>query len=308
MMKTIYSIILVLFVCLPALAEKHPHILVKDEDKAAVLDKIEKQAWAKQIFNQMKDRLDGYVVRHQTEPDWILDRYLMNRIPGKRYTRFISDKEGTQLIGYEGDAPVPTVRVSPHKRSPITPQGRAYVVPEIEDVVPKDTSMTMNLLNPGTQEYERVDPQAFVAAINGKINTLAYEASVIYWLTGDEKYAKFAADILNQWVSGVVYQEPIDGPGRTGFLDIQTLGDEKEKPLILAYDFLYPYLVKYKYPLENYDKAFEKVAWTLSFRGYAGNNWFAAESSTLVAAALSLKDARKMAHMSFPGQDCNITW
>ena len=293
MMKTIYSIILVLFVCLPALAEKHPHILVKDEDKAAVLDKIEKRAWAKQIFNQMKDRLDGYVVRHQTEPDWILDRYLMNRIPGKRYTRFISDKEGTQLIGYEGDAPVPTVRVSPHKRSPITPQGRAYVVPEIEDVVPKDTSMTMNLLNPGTQEYERVDPQAFVAAINGKINTLAYEASVIYWLTGDEKYAKFAADILNQWVSGVVYQEPIDGPGRTGFLDIQTLGDEKEKPLILAYDFLYPYLVKYKYPLENYDKAFEKVAWTLSFRGYAGNNWFAAESSTLVAAALSLKDARK---------------
>ena len=293
MMKTIYSIILVLFVCLPALAEKHPHILVKDEDKAAVLDKIEKQAWAKQIFNQKKDRLDGYVVRHQTEPDWILDRYLMNRIPGKRYTRFISDKEGTQLIGYEGDAPVPTVRVSPHKRSPITPQGRAYVVPEIEDVVPKDTSMTMNLLNPGTQEYERVDPQAFVAAINGKINTLAYEASVIYWLTGDEKYAKFAADILNQWVSGVVYQEPIDGPGRTGFLDIQTLGDEKEKPLILAYDFLYPYLVKYKYPLENYDKAFEKVAWTLSFRGYAGNNWFAAESSTLVAAALSLKDARK---------------
>ncbi|WP_308597137.1 polysaccharide lyase family 8 super-sandwich domain-containing protein [uncultured Parabacteroides sp.] len=292
-MKTIYSIILVLFVCLPALAEKHPHILVKDEDKAAVLDKIEKQAWAKQIFNQKKDRLDGYVVRHQTEPDWILDRYLMNRIPGKRYTRFISDKEGTQLIGYEGDAPVPTVRVSPHKRSPITPQGRAYVVPEIEDVVPKDTSMTMNLLNPGTQEYERVDPQAFVAAINGKINTLAYEASVIYWLTGDEKYAKFAADILNQWVSGVVYQEPIDGPGRTGFLDIQTLGDEKEKPLILAYDFLYPYLVKYKYPLENYDKAFEKVAWTLSFRGYAGNNWFAAESSTLVAAALSLKDARK---------------
>ena len=98
---------------------------------------------------------------------------------------------------------------------------------------------------------------------------------------------------MNQWVSGVVYQEPIDGPGRTGFLDIQTLGDEKEKPLILAYDFLYPYLVKYKYPLENYDKAFEKVAWALSFRGYTGNNWFAAESSTLVAAALSLKDAQK---------------
>lgn len=292
-MKAICIIFLVLVTSFPLQAERYPHILVKDEDKVAILDKIEKEAWAKQIFNQTKERLNVYVERHQTDPDWILDRYLMNRVPGKRYTRFISDKNGTRLIGYEGDAPVPTIRVSPHKRSPITPQGRAYVVPEIEDLVPKDTSMTMNLLNPVTQEYERVDPQAYVAAINGKINTLAYEASVIYWLTGDEKYAKFAADILNQWVSGVVYQEPIDGPGRTGFLDIQTLGDEKEKPLVLAYDFLYPYLVKYKYSLDNYEKAFEKIAWTLSFRGYAGNNWFAAESSTLVAAALSLKDAQK---------------
>ena len=109
-MKTIYIIILVLFTGFTALAEKHPHILVKDEDKVAVLDKIEKQAWAKHIFNQTKERLAVYVERHQAEPDWILDRYLMNRIPGKRYTRFISDKEGTQLIGYEGDAPVPTVR------------------------------------------------------------------------------------------------------------------------------------------------------------------------------------------------------
>ena len=120
-MKTIYSIILVLFASLSVWAEKYPHILVKDEDKVAVLDKIEKQAWAKHIFNQTKERLAVYVERHQAEPDWILDRYLMNRIPGKRYTRFISDKEGTQLIGYEGDAPVPTVRVSPHKRAPITP-------------------------------------------------------------------------------------------------------------------------------------------------------------------------------------------
>lgn len=292
-MKAIYILVLILSVCYPAISEQYPHILVKNEEKAAVLDKIEKEAWAKQIFNHTKERLEVYVKRHRTDPHWILDRYLMNRVPGKRYTRFISDKEGTQLIGYEGDAPVPTVRVSPHKRSPITPQGQAYVVPKIEDLIPHDTSMTMNLLNPTTQKYERVDPQAYVAVINGKINTLAYEASVIYWLTGKEEYAKFAADILNQWVSGVVYQEPIDGPGRTGFLDIQTLGDEKEKPLILAYDFLYPYLVKHNYSLKDYEKAFEKIAWTLSFRGYTANNWFAAESSTLVAAALSLKDTQK---------------
>ena len=70
MMKTIYSIILVLFASLSVWAEKYPHILVKDEDKVAVLDKIEKQAWAKHIFNQTKERLAVYVERHQAEPDW----------------------------------------------------------------------------------------------------------------------------------------------------------------------------------------------------------------------------------------------
>ena len=57
MMRTIYSIILVLFASLSVWAEKYPHILVKDEDKVAVLDKIEKQAWAKHIFNQTKERM-----------------------------------------------------------------------------------------------------------------------------------------------------------------------------------------------------------------------------------------------------------
>ena len=60
MMKTIYIIIIVLFASLPVCAEKYPHILVKDEDKVAVLDKIEKQAWAKYIFNQTKERLAVY--------------------------------------------------------------------------------------------------------------------------------------------------------------------------------------------------------------------------------------------------------
>ena len=160
------------------------------------------------------------------------------------------------MIVYRGDAPVPTVRVSSHKRVPITPEGKAYILPEIKDIIPKDTSLTMNLLNPVTKKYEKVDPQAYIGTINGKINELAFEASVLYWLTGNDKYAKFAADILDQWVNAVVYQEPIKGPGRTGFLDIQTLGDEKEKPLILAYDFLQKYLKKNQYLLVNYEIVF----------------------------------------------------
>ena len=57
MMKAIYIIIIVLFASLPVCAEKYPHILVKDEDKVAVLDKIEKQAW--EIYFQSDEGAAG---------------------------------------------------------------------------------------------------------------------------------------------------------------------------------------------------------------------------------------------------------
>lgn len=277
-------------------AERHPHILVNDTDKQAILEKIDHCGWAKAIFSDLQDTLSFYVDKHEKDPTWILDRYLMNRAPGKHYTNFLSDDDGTRLIGYSGNAPVPTVRVSSHKRAPITPQGEAYLVPQIKELIPNDTSMLMSLLNPATNQYECVDPQRIINSVNHSINDLAYSAAVVYWLTGEEKYARFSADILNQWVAGAAWQEPITGPGRVGFLDIQTLGDETSKPLILAYDFLYPYLRTHQYPLDKYDIVFEKIASTLAFRGYTSNNWYAAESSTLVAAALSLSDKEKQAY------------
>lgn len=292
-MKSILLFLFFITSILTVSAQDYPHIHVRNEDKIQIQNKIKEQPWAAKIFVDLQEKLSYYVDKHTEDPNWILDRYLMNRIPGKRYTRFISDKDGTKLIGYEGDAPVPTIRVSPHKRAPVTPQGGSYRTPQINELVPNDTSMLMNLYNPATGEYERIDPQRIVGTINGEINNLAYSAAVVFWLTGEEKYARFSADILNQWVTGAAYQEPIEGPLRTGFLDIQTLGDEQYKSLILAYDFLYTYLASNNYPLENYNKVFEKIASTMAFRGYTNNNWYAAESSTLVAAALAMSDKQK---------------
>ncbi|MDR1221470.1 MAG: heparinase II/III family protein [Tannerella sp.] len=274
-------------------AREYPHIITNNGNKETILQKIEQQDWAKAIYRKTVHEIEPYVERHQTDPEWILSRYLMNRIEGRYYTRFISDREGTRLTAYEGNAPYPTVRVSPHKRGPVTPQGGSYRMPDIEELTPYDTSMTMMLLNTDTKTFEQVDPQALVGRINGRFNDMAYKAGVIYWLTGDERYAGFAADLLDQWVKGAFYQQPIEGPGRTGFLDIQTLGDEASKPMILAYDFVEPYMKANGYDLSFYEPVFEKIAQTLAFRGYAGNNWYAAESATMVAAALALQDAGK---------------
>ncbi len=271
----------------------YPHILVNNDEKQAIIQKMDGHEWAQKIFDRQFKNVTPYVERHQSDPDWILSRYLMNRVEGKRYTHAYDNGNGHYLVDYSGDAPVPTVRVSTHKRSPVTEEGSPYVRPSIEELVPNDTATKIRALNPETNEKDLIDPQQFVSQINGEINNLALSAAVIYWLEGDEKYARFAADILDQWARGAYYQEPIVGACRTGFLDIQTLGDNRYQSLILAYDFVQPYMEKQGYDLKYYQNVFEKFASTLTFRGFWNNNWYAAVSSTLVYAALSLEDTEK---------------
>jgi len=272
----------------------HPHILVTEDDKEKILKKAREQIWAGKLFAEMKKHLNPYVQRHQKDPEWILSRYLMNRKPGKRYTDFVSDAEGTKLIAYSGDAPFPTVRVAPHKRPPISKDGYTYRQPSIEELVPYDTSMLMYMtVNSPDHRKEWADPQTFVDNINQKINELALDASIIYWLEGDTSYARFAADILSQWARGAYHQNPIQGPCRTGFLSIQTLGDGSYEPMPLIYDFLFEYLKNNKYETKWYEPVFDKIAHTMTFRGFWNNNWFAAQTPALVFSALALEDKSK---------------
>lgn len=274
---------------------QNPHILVTDQDKQAILEKVKGQQWAKTIFEDMVNKVNPYVDRHISDPQWILSRYLMNRIPGKHYTTVFSDDAGMRLIRWEGNAPYPTVRVSTYLRSPITQKGSPYRKPSIEELVPNDTSKMMLLFNPESGQKEAVDPQAFIADINGEINSLAMDAAIIYWLKGDARYARFAADLLDQWVKGVFYQQPVVGPCRTGLLDMQTLGDASYRSIILAYDFVKPFMKQNGYDLHRYETVFEKFASTLAFRGFWNNNWYAAESSTMVFATLNLENKQKQA-------------
>ncbi len=271
--------------------DTHPHILVKPETKQFILQKINQQQWAKRVYDKMVGSVKPYVERHKTDPEWILSRYLMNRVPGKRYTTFYADPDGTALVGYAGDAPYPTVRVSPHKRPPVTKDGYSYKRPALEELVPYDTSMKMELQsNAPRGKKDWVNPQTFVEGINGQINELALNAAIVYWLTGQEDYARFAADIITQWARGAFYQSPIEGPCRTGFLSIQTLGDGHYEPMPLIYDFLYNFLREKKYETSWYETVFEKIASTMTFRGFWNNNWFAAQTPAMVFAALSLEN------------------
>lgn len=269
----------------------HPHILVGPGDRVAVLEKIRTQPWAKRSYEALRREVDPYVARHRNDPEWILSRYLMNRVPGRRYTRAFSDDAGTALVGFGGDAPFPTVRVSTHKRGPVAPDGHGYRMPPIEEMVPYDTSRTMLLQRETDPRIrERVDPGAMIDRLNGRINDLALDAAIVYWLTGDEAHARFAADILAQWARGAYHQQPVEGPCRTGYLSIQSIGDGAYEPMPLVYDFLFDWLHRRGYETKWYEPVFRRIAWTMTHRGFWDNNWFAAQTPLMVFATLSIED------------------
>lgn len=288
-------------------AQQHPRILVNEQEKQQILNRIENHSWAQKIYQDMKSEVKPYVDRHQSNPEWILSRYLMNWKEGAHYTEIYSDPAGTKVVKQQGNAPVPTVRVSTHKRSPVAPDGYNFRVPEIKELKPYDTSRTMKMQTRGPSgKWYNADPQRYIGSINGRINRLALKSAIIYWLTGEEKYAKFAADIIIQWARGAYYQDPIQGACRDGYLSIQSLGDANYKGAILAYDFIYDYLIsevstfsvydgngyesRSEIELSVFDTVFVKMAKTQVERGFRFNNWFAHQSSTLVTSALAIDD------------------
>ena len=292
MKKHVIFMLMAFSLTVKAQTSEHPRLIVTNEDKAVVLEKIKTTQWAKNTYDGLIERISPYVERHKTDPEWILSRYLMNWTPGKHYTDFYA-KQGLAVDKMEGNAPYPTVRVATHGRAPVNAEGQSYRLPPIEDLPPYDTLSYMNLINPATGQKEPVDPMALVESVNSRINQLAMEASIIYWLTGNEDYAKFAADILSQFARGAYYQNPIQGNKSVGFISVQTITDSNYQPLMIAYDFLYPYLVKERYEMSYYPNVWEKFANTALINGYANNNWYAAESCQLVYAALLLDDTAK---------------
>ncbi len=99
-----YLLIVLIGVSIASFSQ-NPHILVSEKDKPAVLDKIKQQSWAKTIFDEINNTVTPYVDRHVNDPQWILSRYLMNRVPGKHYTTVYSDDQGMGLVKWEGNAP-----------------------------------------------------------------------------------------------------------------------------------------------------------------------------------------------------------
>lgn len=235
-----------------ALGASASSLYVTDADRAAVLSNAQTQPWGREGLSQIKARVDSLVARHDADPMWIVSRMAMYWKDGEHYTQCYLKKQNWDRG--EGNAPVPTVRM-PGMRT-----WNKYSNVPLADRLPYNE--TGDMLG-----IDRTNPDAapvlvpykesghMVRSNNVEILSLAEDAAFLYWLEGDERYARFASDIFYAWLMGTYYMNPILDPDRStggpggyepggicGYYDYEQIHDDLALHAAAIYNFMPDYL------------------------------------------------------------------
>lgn len=235
-----------------AQSAEHPVLYATTEDRMDIQQKIENEDWAKESWQKLLEEVDPYVTRHEYDPEWIVSRLAMYWKKGEHYTQcYIANQDWNYG---EGNAPVPTVRLPGMRR-----WNDYYNVP-LEDRTPYNetgdmwgVSRSSGDTTPVLVPYKKSGHM--IRQNNMEILKLAEKSAFVYFMTSDEKYAKFSSDILWTWLIGTYYMEPpldpdqsSNGPGGyepggiLGYYDYEVIHDDRQEPAAFTYDFLHDYM------------------------------------------------------------------
>ena len=227
-------------------ASAHPRILVTPDERAAIKAKIEQSPWAQKSYQALKARIDPLVEKCQGDPKFMSSRLFMNW--QTHYT--VPIVANSKWVGGDGNAPVPTPRFGGARD-----WATKYSAPaRLEDLRPfNDKDGKVWLLNKETQKEEWADPGLtgrMFETVNERIIQTAADAAFVYWISGDEKYAKYASEILCTYMDGFAYVQPPRLPEGDrsmsriiGVTSFEVIHEDIATPIAVSYDFLHDYLV-----------------------------------------------------------------
>ena len=294
-MKILYKILFCLVVLqfniglLFAEEQEHPRIYITDEQKADFLHSVQQTEWKEKIINDKKEKLEQYLKLCADNPNWLVSRLQMNweTKHDKVYLR------GGKFSHSEGKAPVPTVRFSGTRD-----WATDYKSPSIEEVEPYfDDKRGMFLKKKSTREQEWVHPSKtghVIEKINERIMNLVGDAAFLYWLTGEKKYAEFAAPVYDTYMQGMYHRKaPLDLDSTaqqrlSGLATFEVIHEGIIIPLTTTYDFMFDYFKENGYDLNISVAVFQKWADQIIENGVPDNNWnfFQARFLTYITLAL----------------------
>ncbi len=288
-------IILLSIILLPLynIAQDHPRIYIRDDQRAAFIARMKQSERVEEFVKEMKEHLEPYVERHQTDPQWIVSRLQMYW--KTKYSRVYV--KGMDFSHGEGKAPVPTVRFSGSRD-----WATDYLRPELQDVKPyMDDERGLYLQNDKKegQPWEWVQPSEtghIIERINEEIIELAEESAFLYWVTGQEQYAEFGYDIFMSYMEGMYHREPpqtVDNHRNQWLMGLQTFEVIHERiveHLTICYDFLHDYLLKRGADLNMIQEVFQKWADQEIKYGVPDNNWNLMQALYITYLALALEN------------------
>jgi Heparinase II/III-like protein len=270
----------------------HPQILVATADRESIKTKVEKNDWAKVAYAKLKTRTDELVQRCQSDPQFMSSRLFMNwqthyTVPVVRSSRW---------TGGEGHAPVPTPRFGGARdwATKYEPPAR------LEDLKPlNDNEGKVWLLNKETGSEEWADAGQtgrMFETVNERIIQTAADAAFIYWLTGDERYANYASEILWTYMYGFSFVQPpklaVPDPGLAriiGFSSFEVIHEDIVTPLAECYDFLYDFLKKHGKDVVLIQNQLKRMADRVIDGGGREGNWNLNQARIIAFAGLALE-------------------
>lgn len=269
--------------------EAHPRVYIKDAAKSELQATLEKTAWKKAYVEELKEEVDHYLAYWEKDPDWMVSRLQMNW-KTKHSKVFL---KGGNFSHSEGEAPVPTVRFSGTRD-----WATDYKAPEIAEVEPYfDDPRGMHLEHKKTGKKEWVHPAKtghIIEGINRKIMKVVQDAAFLYWLTGEEKYARFAEPVFSTYIEGMYHREApydLDQTGQqrlSGLATFEVIHERITVYLTLTYDFLRHYLQTQVPDQSKTIEVFQRWADQIIVNGVGENNWNFFQAEFLMHLAVAL--------------------
>ncbi|MGJ8738882.1 hypothetical protein, partial [Zobellia laminariae] len=218
---------------------EHPRIYVTNQEKEAFVESVENVEWKKELVDKKRKRLEKYMTYWENDPEWLVSRLQMNW--NTKHTKVFL--KGGDFSHSEGKAPVATVRYSGTRD-----WATDYERPKLEDVQPYlDDPRGLYLKHKKTGKMEWVHPSKSgfaIDKINEQIMELVSYAAFLYWFTGDQKYADFAAPVFFTYMEGMYYRDaPIDlekseQANISGLATFEVIHEGIVVSLVTTYDFL----------------------------------------------------------------------
>jgi len=234
--------------------------------------------------------LDDYLAKWETDSMWLVSRLQMYW-----HTHATDVFVNGELFDHAGGerAPFPTIKYNGGRSA-----ASQYNRPSLEDIVPYDDDEQSNVtfISKATGQKEKAHPSKTgcnIASVNLEIARIARNAAKRWQETGDDRYARMAAGVLDAFLKGIYYrnvpQDMNHGHQQTlvGMTTFEVIHEDAIYPLCEAYRILRSGERGVRSE-EIYDAALKKWAENIIAGGVPHNNWDLFQAEAIAAGAVTL--------------------